>query len=174
MIYTLGERKPELRGDCFVADNATIIGSVILENDSSIWFNAVLRGDNDLIVVGEGSNVQDNSVLHVDEGSELRLGKLVTVGHLAMVHGCQVGDGALIGINAVVLEGAVIGPQCLIAANSLIPEGREIPARSLVVGTPGRVVRELRADELEDMEQRALGYVERAKRYKALLASAAS
>ena len=167
MIYSLGERKLETRGsDWFVADNATVIGSVVIENDVSIWFNAVVRGDNDLIILGEGSNVQDGCVLHVDEGSQLRLHRHVTVGHLAMLHGCTIGAGSLIGINAVVLEGAVIGEQSLVAANTLIPEGREIPPRSLVVGTPGRVVRELRAEEIADMEERAVSYIERFKRYK--------
>jgi len=166
MIYNLGASNVEIRGDNhFIADNASIIGSVILENNSSVWFNAVIRGDNDLITVGENSNVQDGAVLHTDAGSELVMGNTVTVGHQAMLHGCIVGDGSLIGIQAVILEGAKIGKRCLIAANSLIPEGREIPDNSLVIGTPGKVIRELTEEEIADMRRRALEYVEKIKRY---------
>jgi len=170
MIYSLGDRVPEFKSDdYFVADNATIIGSVILAHQASIWFNAVLRGDNDLITIGENSNIQDGSVLHTDGGMPLTVGKNVTVGHKVMLHGCTVGDGSLIGINAVVLNGAKIGRGCLIGANALIPEGKEIPDGSLVMGSPGKVVRELGEAQLKGLEMSALHYVENYKRYKAEL-----
>ncbi|MDH5738597.1 MAG: gamma carbonic anhydrase family protein, partial [Gammaproteobacteria bacterium] len=127
MIYQLGNRRPEMKGDFFIADNAMVIGSVVLENNASVWFNAVIRGDNECITIGENSNVQDGSVLHTDPGVPLIIGKGVTVGHKVMLHGCHIGDNSLIGINAVVLNGARIGKNCLIGANSLIPEGKEIP-----------------------------------------------
>ena len=144
MIYSLGERTLDVQGeDYFVADNATVIGSVVLENNASIWFNAVLRGDNDVISIGENANIQDGSVLHTDTGFPLRVGKNVTVGHMVMLHGCEIGEGSLIGINSVILNGAKIGKHCLIGANSLIAEGKEIPDGSMVMGSPGKIVRQL-------------------------------
>ena len=167
MIYNLGDRKVEIRtDDYFIADNATVIGSVVLEQNASIWFNAVLRGDNDVITVGENSNVQDGSVLHTDGGFPLKIGKNVTIGHKVMLHGCVIGDNSLIGINAVVLNGAKIGKNCLIGANALIPEGKVIPDGSLVMGSPGKVVREMTADQIKGLELSALHYVENFKRYK--------
>jgi len=167
MIYSLGERRVEIRGDdYFIADNATVIGSVVLENNTSVWFNAVIRGDNDVITVGENANVQDGSVLHTDAGIQLTIGKNVTVGHKVMLHGCEIGENSLIGINAVILNGAKIGRNCLIGANSLIPEGKEIPDGSLVVGSPGKVVRELTEDQIKGLEYSAMHYVENFKRYK--------
>ena len=167
MIYNLGDRKVEIRTeDHFIADNATVIGSVVLEHNASIWFNAVLRGDNDVITVGENSNVQDGSVLHTDGGFPLTIGKNVTIGHKVMLHGCIIGDNSLIGINAVVLNGAKIGKNCLIGANALIPEGKVIPDGSLVMGSPGKVVREMSADQIKGLELSALHYVENFKRYK--------
>jgi len=167
MIYALGERKPEFRGtDYFIADGAVIIGSVILEQNASIWFNAVLRGDNDIITIGENSNIQDGSVLHTDGGMPLTIGKNVTVGHKVMLHGCDIGENSLIGINAVILNGAKIGKNCLIGANSLIPEGKVIPDGSLVMGSPGKVVRELGPDQIKGLEMSARHYVENFKRYK--------
>jgi len=167
MIYNLGDRKVEIRtDDYFIADNATVIGSVVLEQNSSIWFNTVLRGDNDVITVGENSNVQDGSVLHTDGGFPLTIGKNVTIGHKVMLHGCVIGDNSLIGINAVVLNGAKIGKNCLIGANALIPEGKVIPDGSLVMGSPGKVVREMTADQIKGLELSALHYVENFKRYK--------
>lgn len=167
MIYNLGDRKIDIRAeDYFIADNATVIGSVVLEQNSSIWFNAVLRGDNDVITVGENSNVQDGSVLHTDGGFPLTIGKNVTIGHKVMLHGCIIGDNSLIGINAVVLNGAKIGKNCLIGANALIPEGKVIPDGSLVMGSPGKVVREMTADQIKGLELSALHYVENFKRYK--------
>jgi|TARA_Y100000310_G_C20644750_1_gene795937 carbonic anhydrase/acetyltransferase-like protein (isoleucine patch superfamily) len=173
MIYSLGAHTVEIRGEHhFIADNATIIGSVILENNSSVWFNAVIRGDNDVITVGENSNVQDGAVLHADAGSPLTIGNNVTIGHQAMLHGCSIGDGSLIGIQAVILEGARIGKRCLIAANALIPEGREIPDDSLVIGSPGKVVREVTDEQLADMQSRNLEYVEKIQRYRVELGKA--
>lgn len=167
MIYTFPDRELEIRGDdYFIAENATVIGSVVLENNASVWFNAVIRGDNDVITVGENSNVQDGSVLHTDAGIRLTIGKNVTVGHKVMLHGCEIGEGSLIGINAVVLNGAKIGKHCLIGANALIPEGKEIPDGSLVMGAPGKVVRELTEDQIKGLEHSATHYVENFKRYK--------
>ncbi len=167
MIYTLGDRVPEFRGDDYwVADNAVVIGSVVLEQNASVWFNAVIRGDNDVITVGENSNIQDGSVLHTDGGFPLTVGKNVTVGHQVMLHGCTIGDNSLIGINSVVLNGAKIGKGCLIGANCLIPEGKEIPDGSLVMGSPGKVVKELPPEAIKGLEMSAMHYVENFKRYK--------
>jgi carbonic anhydrase/acetyltransferase-like protein (isoleucine patch superfamily) len=167
MIYSLGDRKVELRGeDYWIADNATVIGSVVLLNNVSVWFNVVIRGDNDVITIGENSNVQDGSVLHTDPGVPLTIGKNVTVGHKVMLHGCTIGDNSLIGINAVILNGAKIGKHCLIGANSLIPEGKEIPDGSLVMGSPGKVVRELTPEQQKGLELSAMSYVNNFKRFK--------
>ncbi len=170
MIYDFEERSVELRGnEHFIADSATVIGSVILENLSSIWFNAVLRGDNDLIHVGARSNIQDGSVLHVDPGVPLAIGAGVTVGHMVMLHGCTIGDNSLIGIKSVILNSATIGNNCLIGANTLITEGKQIPDNSLVMGSPGRVVRELNADEIGHLEWAAELYVKKIRRYSQAL-----
>lgn len=167
MIYRLEDRTPRLppEGEYFVADNATLIGSVILERSASVWFNAVIRGDNEPITVGENSNVQDGCVLHTDPGYPLTIGRDVTVGHKVMLHGCTIGDGSLIGINAVILNGAQIGRNCLIGANALVPEGKSIPDNSLVLGAPGRVQRELSPEQIEQMHHGATHYVENFKRY---------
>ncbi|MFT4720334.1 MAG: carbonic anhydrase/acetyltransferase-like protein (isoleucine patch superfamily) [Candidatus Azotimanducaceae bacterium] len=166
MIYSLGQRRLEIRGqDYFIADNATVIGSVILEQNASIWFNAVLRGDNDLITIGENSNIQDGSVLHTDSGIPLTVGKNVTVGHKVMLHGCDVGEGTLVGINSVILNGAKIGKNCLIGANSLIAEGKVIPDGSMVIGSPGKIVRQLTPEQMQGLEMSAMHYVENFKRY---------
>lgn len=167
MIYDLEERSAEFRGGGhFVAPNATVIGSVVLDDLASIWFNAVLRGDNEPIIVGPESNVQDGAVLHTDPGCPLTLGRGVTVGHKAVVHGCEVGDYSLIGINAVVLNGAKIGRHCLIGANALVPEGMEIPDGSLVLGSPGRIKRELTDSQRKELELSARHYVDNAARYR--------
>jgi len=166
MIYALGDERPRFEGDYWVADSAVLLGRVLLGHEASVWFNAVLRGDNELIRVGEGSNVQDGAILHTDPGLPLTVGRGVTVGHKAMLHGCTVGDNSLIGINAVVLNGARIGGNCLIGANSLVPEGREIPCGSLVTGSPGRVVRQLDEAAVEALAASARGYVANYKRYK--------
>lgn len=170
MLYNLGDKKVEIRGDdYFVADNATVIGSVALENNVSVWFNAVIRGDNELITIGENSNIQDAAVLHTDPNIPLSLGKNVTVGHKVMLHGCTIGDNSLIGINSVILNGAKIGKNCLIGANSLIPEGKEIPDGSLVMGSPGKVIRELSVEQQEKLKMSADLYVQNFKRFKAEL-----
>ena len=167
MIYSLGERTLDVQGeDYFVADNATVIGSVVLENNASIWFNAVLRGDNDVISIGENANIQDGSVLHTDTGFPLRVGKNVTVGNMVMLHGCEIGEGSLIGINSVILNGAKIGKHCLIGANSLIAECKEIPDGSMVMGSPGKIVRQLTPEQIRGLALSAQHYVENFKRYK--------
>jgi carbonic anhydrase/acetyltransferase-like protein (isoleucine patch superfamily) len=166
MRYSLGDRRIEIRGDYFIADSADVIGSVVLENNASVWFNAVVRGDCDLITIGENSNVQDGSVLHADIGVPLTIGRNVTVGHKVMLHGCTIGDNSLIGINAVILNGAKIGKYCIIGANALIPEGKEIPDFSLVMGSPGKVVKEIGDAQKAMLELSALHYVENFKRFK--------
>jgi carbonic anhydrase/acetyltransferase-like protein (isoleucine patch superfamily) len=167
MIYNLGERKVEFHGeDWFVADNATVIGSVILKNNASIWFNVVVRGDNDLITIGENTNIQDGSILHTDAGIQMTLGWNVTIGHMAMLHGCTVGDNTLVGIKSVILNNAVVGNNCLIGANTLIPEGKVIPDGSVVMGAPGRVVRSLSEAEIDRLRRSASHYVENFKRYQ--------
>lgn len=167
MRYSLGDRKIEIRGeDHFIADTAVVIGSVVLENNASIWFNTVVRGDNDLITIGEDSNVQDLSMLHTDVGFKLTIGKGVTVGHKVMLHGCTIGDYSLIGINSVILNGAKIGKNCLIGANTLIPEGKEIPDGSMVLGSPGKIVKELSEGQKKFLEMSAAHYVENFKRFK--------
>ena len=166
MLYSLEGKKVSLVGDeHFVADNATVIGNVELHDCSSVWFNVVIRGDNDPIIIGAGSNVQDGAVLHTDPGFSLTLGKDVTVGHKAMLHGCEVGDGSLIGINAVVLNGVKVGKGCLIGANSLVPEGMEIPDFSLVVGSPAKIKRTLSAEQVEGLKENAHHYVENMRRF---------
>ncbi len=144
MIYKLEGRRVEMRGEGqWVAPNATVIGSVVLGANSSVWFGAVIRGDNDLIEIGDNTNVQENSVLHVDPGVPMKIGNGVTVGHKVMLHGCTIGDGTMIGIGAVVLNGAKIGKNCIIGAHALVPEGMEIPDNSLVMGAPAKVVKEI-------------------------------
>lgn len=170
MIYALDKRQVEIRGDdYFIADNATLVGSVVLENNASIWFNAVVRGDNDVITIGENTNVQDGAILHTDPGFKLTLGKGVTVGHKAMLHGCEVGDYSLVGINAVVLNGAKIGKHCLIGANALITEGMVIPDGSMVMGSPAKVKRELTDQQKTLLEASAAHYVHNFQRYNARL-----
>lgn len=170
-VYALGDKKPQLppAGEYWIAPNAVVLGDVILESGASIWFNAVLRGDTDTLSVGENSNIQDGSILHADEGVPLLIGRDVTVGHKAMLHGCTVGDNSLIGIGAVVLNGAVIGKNCLIGANSLIPEGKVIPDGSLVMGQPGKVVRELTEAQIAGITMSAAHYVQNWKRFAANL-----
>ena len=168
-LYSLGERQPHLGRDVWIAPNATIIGDVRLGDHASIWWNAVLRGDNATISIGANSNIQDASVLHVDEGVPLNVGVHVTVGHMVMLHGCTIGDESLIGIKSVILNHAVIGRHCIIGANSLIAEGKLIPERSLVMGSPGKVVRELSDAEVAGLHDAAQGYVANALRYRTAL-----
>ena len=166
-MYTLGERRIVIHGDeHFIANNATLIGSVILHNQASVWYNAVVRGDSDIITIGERSNLQDAAVLHTDPGIPLTLGNNVSVGHQAMLHGCTVGDGSLIGIGAIVLNHAVIGKRCLIGAGALIPEGKTFPDGVLVVGSPGRIVRELNPEEQAGLLENADIYVRRSRLYR--------
>jgi carbonic anhydrase/acetyltransferase-like protein (isoleucine patch superfamily) len=166
MKYSIAERKIITKGDYWIAPGAQVIGTVVLENNASIWFNCVLRGDRDLITIGENSQVQDGSVLHADPGFPLTLGKNVSVGHMAMLHGCTVGDGTLVGIKAVVLNGAKIGKNCVIGANALITEGKEIPDGSMVMGSPGKVVRQLKPEEIKRFNNISNNYVERFKWYQ--------
>ncbi|TMH82010.1 MAG: gamma carbonic anhydrase family protein [Betaproteobacteria bacterium] len=166
-VYSLGERKVVFRGEeWFIAHNAAVIGTVILHNQASVWFNAVVRGDNDIITIGERSNIQDAAVLHVDPGVPLTLGKNVSVGHQAMLHGCTIGDGTLVGIGAIIMNHAVIGSRCLIAAGALIPEGKKYPDGVLILGSPGKVVRQLKPEEKEGLLENADIYVRRSKLYR--------
>jgi carbonic anhydrase/acetyltransferase-like protein (isoleucine patch superfamily) len=169
-LYAIGERRVVLRGEHhYIAPDASVIGSVTLENEVSVWFNVVIRADNDQVTIGEQTNVQDGSVLHVDPGYPMTLGRRVTIGHKVMLHGCTIGDGALVGINSVVMNGAKIGPSTLIGANTLIAEGKEIPGGVLVLGSPGKIVRELKQEEKDYLLKIAAGYVERSRFYKANL-----
>ncbi len=167
-LYELGGVRPQLpqSGQFWVAENATVLGAVVLHENASIWFNAVLRGDNDPITIGENSNVQDSSVLHTDVGCPLTIGKDVTIGHMVMLHGCTIGDESLIGIGATVLNRAVIGKNCIIGAHSLIPEGKVIPDNSLVMGAPGRVVKQLSPEQILLIKGSAQVYVDNWKRFK--------
>ena len=165
MKYRLGSASVDCHPQSWIAPSASVIGKVRLEKGASVWFGAVLRGDNELIHIGEDSNVQDGTVMHTDMGSPLTIGKGVTIGHNAMLHGCTVDDYSLIGINAVILNGARIGKHCIIGANALIPEGKEIPDGCLVVGSPGKVVRELTEAQKKMLEASAAHYVHNAKRY---------
>ena len=172
--YRLGEKGPTLPegGEYWIAPTAAVIGNVILKKNASVWWGAVLRGDNEPITLGENSNVQDNSVLHTDMGSPLVIGDNVTVGHMAMLHGCVIGDGALIGIGAVVLNGAKIGKNSLVGAGALVTEGKEFPDNVMILGSPARVVRELPPEQAARMGMGALHYVENWKRFKAKLTPA--
>jgi len=167
MKYALEDQHVVCKGEYYIAENATVIGKVILEPDASVWFGSVVRGDNEWIIIGEGSNIQDGCVLHVDPGYPMHIGRNVSVGHQAMLHGCTIGDGSLIGIKAVVLNGAVIGRNCLIGANSLVPEGKQIPDNSLVLGSPGKVVRQISPEQLAYMQHAAENYRNRIRRYRA-------
>ncbi len=170
MIYDLGEDRVQTSGeDYYIAPNSAVIGKVVLGRDVSIWFNVVLRADNDVIEIGERSNVQDGSVFHVDAGSPVILGAGVNVGHSATVHGCRVGDGTLIGMGATILSDAVIGKQCIIGAGAVITGGKEFPDRSLVIGAPARRIRDVRDEEIAELERIVANYVERGKYYKAAL-----
>ncbi len=164
-FYALGDRQPVCAVDSWVADNATIIGSVVLESCASVFFGAVVRGDTDLITIGERTNIQDNAVLHTDAGIKLTLGKRIIVGHQAMLHGCTVGDGSLIGIGAILLNGAEIGAHSIVAAGAVIPEGKKYPDYSLILGSPGKVVRQLSEEEARMLMMGADGYVARWKSY---------
>jgi carbonic anhydrase/acetyltransferase-like protein (isoleucine patch superfamily) len=165
MIYELGDRRVRIEGEAYVAPSADVIGSVVLKDKCSVWFSAVIRGDSDEIVIGEETNIQDGAVLHTDPGIRLVLGRGVTIGHSAMVHGCEVGDYSLVGINAVVLNNAKIGKYCTIGANALITQGQEIPDYSVVLGSPGKVARTIDPSKTGSLEKSAAGYVQRAREY---------
>jgi carbonic anhydrase/acetyltransferase-like protein (isoleucine patch superfamily) len=165
-IYQLGEQVPDIDATAFVADSANVIGKVTLAPNSSVWFGATLRGDNERITIGENSNVQENTVMHTDMGYPLTIGRDVTIGHQAMLHGCTVGDGALIGIQAVILNGARIGNGCLVGAGALVTEGKEFPDNMLIIGSPAKAIRELTADDVARLKGSADSYAQRARLFK--------
>ena len=166
-IYRLDDRSPSIDPSAWIADSALVIGTVELAADSSVWFGAVLRGDSALLTIGRGSNVQDGSVIHADAGQPTVVGEDVTIGHMAMLHGCTIGDGALVGIGAVVLNGARIGRHCLVGARALVTEGKTFPDGSLIVGAPAVAVRTLTDEQIEGLRESARHYVENAKRFRA-------
>jgi len=165
-IFKIGTHTPDVDASAYITDSASVIGNVHLAANTSIWFGAALRGDNELISIGEGSNVQECAVLHTDIGYPLVVGKNVTIGHQAMLHGCTVGDGSLIGIQAVVLDGAVIGKNCLVAAGALVTSGKEFPDNSLIMGSPAKAVRELTQEQINDIQRGVTTYIERAAYFK--------
>lgn len=165
-IYALDDIAPQVHATAWVAESAIVIGNVVLEEGANVWYGAVLRGDNERITVGRGSNVQDGSVLHTDIGCPLTIGADVTVGHQVTLHGCTIGDGSLIGIQAVVLNGTTIGRECLVAAGALVTEGKAFPDRSLIMGSPAKVVRDVRPEQAERMRRGASHYVDNAARHR--------
>lgn len=168
-IYQLGDNCPDVDPSAYITDNATVIGNVKIEANASIWFGVSIRGDNDLITVGRGSNVQENSVLHTDHGYPLSIGENVTIGHMVMLHGCTIGEGTLIGIQAVILNGAKIGKNSLVGAGALVTEGKEFPDNVLIIGTPAKVARLLTEQELAMLAGAAQTYAKRAQEYKTQL-----
>ena len=169
MIFKLDDAQPEIADTCFVAPSASLIGAVKMAANASVWFNCVLRADNEPIVIGENSNVQDGSVLHVDPGYPIEIAANVTIGHKVMLHGCQIGEGTLIGMNAVVLNGARIGKNCLIGANALVTENMEIPDGSMVLGSPAKVVKTLDEKLQARLAEGAKHYVDNGARYRKVL-----
>ena len=165
-VYQLDALTPDIADSAWVADNAQVIGDVHMAADSSVWFSSVVRGDTATIHIGEGTNIQDGSVLHADVGIPLTIGKHVTVGHMVQLHGCTIGDESLIGIGAVVLNGAKIGKNCLVGAGSLVTEGKEFPDGSMIMGSPAKVVRELTPEQIEGLRQSARSYMQNARRFK--------
>lgn len=168
-IYQLGEHAPDIDPSAYITESANIIGKAKIEANVSIWFNVTIRGDNELITVSENSNVQEGCVLHTDPGYPLTIGKNVTVGHQAMLHGCTIGEGSLVGIQAVILNGAKIGKNCLIGAGALVTEGKEFPDNSLIIGSPAKVVRTLSEDDVTRINLSASYYVKRGQLFKANL-----
>jgi carbonic anhydrase/acetyltransferase-like protein (isoleucine patch superfamily) len=168
-IYQLGDHVPEIDASSFVADSATVIGKVSLHANTTVWFGATLRGDNERITIGENSNVQEGTVMHTDMGYPLTVGKNVTIGHQVMLHGCTIGDGSLIGIQAVILNGAKIGKNCLVGAGALVTEGKEFPDNSLIIGSPAKAVRTLTEADTDGMRAAANGYVTRGQLFKTQL-----
>jgi carbonic anhydrase/acetyltransferase-like protein (isoleucine patch superfamily) len=165
-LYVLDGIAPEIAEDTWIAPDANLIGRIVVESAASVWFCATLRGDNEVITLGEGSNIQENCVLHTDIGYPLTIGKGCTIGHKVMLHGCSIGDNSLIGMGATVLNGAKIGNNCLIGAGALITEGTEIPDGSLVMGVPGKVVRALDEEAIEGLRKSALGYQANMRRFR--------
>ena len=168
-IYRIDDQSPRIDDSAYVADNATVIGNVVIGRGCSVWSNSVLRGDNEPIEIGHGCNIQEGAVLHTDPGFPIRMGDQVSVGHQAMLHGCTVGEGSLIGIQAIVMNGAVIGRNCLVGAGAVVTEGKTFPDNSLILGVPAKVVRQLAADDAAMLVKNAEDYVARSRRYKALL-----
>ena len=173
-LYQLGDKKPEISEDTWIAPDANLIGDIVVQAGASVWFCATLRGDNERITVGEGSNVQENSVLHTDMGFPIVIGANCTIGHKAMLHGCEIGENSLIGMGATVLNGVKIGKNCLIGAGALITEGKEIPDGSLVIGMPGKVVRELDAAAIQGLRASALHYQDNMRRFRDTMTEVAS
>jgi len=168
-LYQLDDHAPQVHPEAYVVDNASVIGRVSLGANVGVWFNAVIRGDNETITIGDGSNVQDGVVLHADPGFPLVIGRGVTVGHQAMVHGCIIGDGSLIGIQAVVMNGAVLGKQCLVGAGAVVTEGKTFPDRSLILGSPAKAVRTLSDEHVAMLRHAADSYSGRIARYRGTL-----
>ena len=168
-IYRLEQDTPEIAETAYVAESAVVVGKVKLEEHASVWFNVSIRGDNELIHIGENSNVQEGAVLHTDIGYPMQIGNNVTIGHLAMVHGCTIGDGSLIGIKAVVLNGARIGKNCLVGAGALVTEGKEFPDNSLIIGAPAKVARSLTPEDIARVQAGTASYVQRAQLFKTSL-----
>lgn len=166
-VYELDGVAPEVAESAWIADSAQVMGRVSLGPDASVWFGTVVRGDTESITIGEGSNIQDASVLHADMGKPLVVGRHVTVGHQVMLHGCTIGDESLIGIGAVVLNGARIGKNCLVGAGSLVTEGKEFPDGSMIIGSPARAIRQLSPEQIEGLRQSAKHYIDNARRFKA-------
>ena len=166
MKYRLGDARVETHPQSWVAPNAVLVGKVKLEEGANVWFNAVLRGDNELILIGKNSNVQDGTVMHTDMGYPLTIGAKCTIGHKAMLHGCTIGEGTLIGMGATVLNGAKIGRNCLVGANALVTEGKEFPDGSLIVGSPARVARQLTPEQIEGLRHSAQHYIDNARRFR--------
>jgi carbonic anhydrase/acetyltransferase-like protein (isoleucine patch superfamily) len=165
-IYQLDDLKPVIPESAWVADNAQVMGAVTLGENASVWFGVVIRGDTETIRIGNGTNIQDNSVLHADHGSPLVIGNNVTAGHQVMLHGCTIGDNSLIGIQAVILNGARIGKNCLVGAGALVTEGKEFPDGSLIIGSPAKAVRQLSPEQIEGLKMSAQHYMDNARRYK--------
>ena len=165
MIYQIDKHRPKFNNTNFIAPNATVIGRVVLEKNASVWFNVVIRGDNDPIIIGKNSNIQDGSILHTDIGAPLNIGEGVTVGHKVMLHGCTISKNCLIGINSTILNHAVIGKNSIVGANSLITEGKEYPDNVLIMGSPAKTIRELREAEIMMIKMSSQNYVENGKRF---------
>lgn len=168
-IYELDGLTPNVAASAWVADNAQVMGKVTLADDTSVWFGVTVRGDNDPVSVGAGTNIQDGSVLHTDVGYPITIGQNVTIGHMVMLHGCTIGDESLIGIGAIVLNGAKIGKNCLVGAGALVTEGKEFPDGSMILGSPAKVVRQLSPEQIEGIRKSAQHYTDNARRYKTQL-----